>query len=64
MSRTFVYEYELRRAEEIVATGRFSSDRPLAEGDSVVVARGRPARVDRVLPASGLDGRLVLRGAE
>ena len=63
MTATYVYEYELHRADEIVATGRFTSERPLDEGDSVAVDRSAPARVERVLPSPGLAGRLVLRAA-
>ena len=63
MAETFVYEYELRRADAIVATGRFTSERPLDEGDRVTVERSATAEVERVLPSPGLAGRLVLRAA-
>ncbi len=61
MARRYVYEYELHRRDAIVATGRFNSDQTLEEGDAVDVDRATRARVERVLPAAGLDGRLVLR---
>lgn len=63
MARTYTYEYELHGDDTIVATGRFSSERPLEEGGSVTVDRAAPARIERILPARGLDGRLVLRRA-
>ncbi|HEY7196773.1 MAG TPA: hypothetical protein VH306_06285 [Gaiellaceae bacterium] len=61
MAETFVYEYELRRGDEIVATGRFAPERRLEEGDTVHIDRSTAARVERVLPAPDLAGRLVLR---
>ena len=61
MARTFVYEYELRRDDSIVATGRFATERWIEEGDAVDVDRSTRAHVERRLPASGVDGRLVLR---
>lgn len=61
MTQTYVYEYELHREDAIVATGRFTSERPLVEDDTVSIDRSTMARVERVLPARGLDGRLVLR---
>jgi hypothetical protein len=64
MARRYVYEYELHRLDAIVATGRFSSESTLQEGDAVDVDRSTRARVERVLPASGLDGRLVLKAPE
>jgi hypothetical protein len=63
MAESFVYEYELRRDDTIVATGRFASERRLEEGETVTMDRSTEAQVERVLPAPGLDGRLVLRAA-
>lgn len=33
------YRYELRRGEEVVATGRFSHERPLEVGERVAISR-------------------------
>jgi hypothetical protein len=33
------YRYELRRGEEVVATGRFSRERPLEVGERVAIGR-------------------------
>jgi hypothetical protein len=36
-----VYRYELRRGEELVATGHLSLERPLAVGDAVAIGESR-----------------------
>jgi hypothetical protein len=35
------YRYELRRNEELLATGHLSRERPLEVGDSLVIGRSR-----------------------
>jgi hypothetical protein len=56
-----VYRYELRRGEEIVATGRLSLERPLEVGDEVEIGNA-PGIVRRIEPLLGEDGqRLVVQ---
>ena len=55
------YTYELRRGEEVVATGRLMAEDALAIGDEVTIA-GILARVDDVTWADG-NVRLLLQPA-
>jgi len=52
------YEYELRRAGTVIATGRIQLDEPPSPGDELSLGPG-PARVEEVLPLPGLH-RLIL----
>jgi hypothetical protein len=53
------YEYELRRAGAVVATGRIQLDQPPAPGDELSLG-GKRVRVDDVLRL-GRRQRLILR---
>jgi hypothetical protein len=56
-----VYQYELRRGEEIIATGRFSSERPLEAGERVAIG-GREGIVRTVeLLLGEMEQRLVVQ---
>ena len=46
------YEYELRRGDSVVATGRLSRDDPLEVGDRVMIG-ARPGVVRAVYPRLG-----------
>jgi hypothetical protein len=48
----FVYRYELRRGDEIVATGHLSRERPSEVGDRVEIG-GRVGTVRAVEPLLG-----------
>ena len=52
------YVYELRRGEEILATGRLLLDDEISLGDELMLA-GCPARVEELAWAAG-ESRLVL----
>ncbi len=55
------YRYELRGADEVVATGHLSRDQPLEIGDRIEVG-GQHATVRTIEPLVGeLELRLVLR---
>lgn len=55
------YRYELRRGEEVIATGHLSRERPFEIGDRLVVG-GRPGIVRAVEPLFGqLEQRLVVQ---
>ncbi len=55
------YIYELRRGEEIVATGHFLHDRVLETGDGVTIA-GRAGTVHSVIPVRGQkEQRLIVQ---
>jgi hypothetical protein len=45
----FVYRYELRRGEELIATGRLSRERPLEVGERIAIG-GRPGVVRSIEP--------------
>ena len=53
------YEYELRRAGAVVATGRIQLDQPPAPGDELSLG-GKRVRVEDVLRL-GRRQRLILR---
>jgi hypothetical protein len=46
------YRYELRRGEEIIATGRLSREEPLEEGEGITIA-GHPGVVRAIEPQLG-----------
>jgi len=55
------YWYELRRGEEVVATGRLVEERPLEVGERVVVG-GRPGIARVIEPLLGRrEERLVVQ---
>ena len=55
------YRYELRRGEELVATGHLSRDRPLEVGEHLVIG-GRPGIVRSIEPLLGeRELRLVVQ---
>jgi L-arabinose isomerase len=55
------YRYELRRGDEVLATGHLSSERPLEVGGRVVIG-GRPGIVRSVDPVLGeRELRLVVQ---
>ena len=57
---TIVYRYELRRGNELVATGRLSREQPLEVGSQAEVA-GLTGTVHRIEPLLGeRDLRLIL----
>jgi len=56
------YTYELRRGEEIVATGRLLLEDDVSLGDELTLA-GFRARVEELAWAAG-ESRLVLSAAE
>jgi hypothetical protein len=57
------YDYELRQGDEIVATGRFISERAYDIGDEVVIA-GEPSVIVAVTPAlHGSRPRLIANRA-
>lgn len=53
------YEYELRRGDAVVATGRIHLDAPPSPGDELKLGRTR-ARVEDVLQLPGTP-RLILK---
>jgi len=58
---TVEYRYELRRRDEVVATGRLSRDQPLEIGERVEIA-GRTGSVRAIDPVLGeRELRLVVR---
>lgn len=55
------YRYELRRGEEVLATGHLTRERPLEVGERIVIG-GRPGIVRSVEPILGEHGlRLVVQ---
>ena len=55
------YRYELRRGEEVLATGHLSRERPLEVGERLVIG-GRPGIVRSVDPILGeRELRLVVQ---
>jgi hypothetical protein len=46
------YRYELRRGEEMLATGHLDRERPLEVGERIVIA-GRPGIVRTIEPLLG-----------
>jgi hypothetical protein len=55
------YRYELRRAEEVIATGHLSREQPLQVGQHLVLA-GRPGIVRSIEPLLGeRELRLVVQ---
>ena len=55
------YRYELRRGDEVVATGHLSREQPLEVGDRIEVG-GQPAIVRTIEPLLGEhELRLALR---
>ena len=55
------YLYELRNGDEVVATGRLSTEEPLREGDEVAIG-GRRGIVHAVEPLLGeREQRLVVQ---
>ena len=58
---TVDYRYELRRGEEVIATGHLSRERPMQVGERIVIA-GRPGIVRSVEPLLGEhESRLVVQ---
>jgi hypothetical protein len=58
---TVDYRYELRRGEEVIATGHLSRERPMQVGERIVIA-GRPGIVRSVEPLLGeQEMRLVVQ---
>ena len=56
-----LYLYELRRGDEIVATGHLSHDTTLAIGDRVTIA-GRAGIVQTIIPIRGQsEQRLIVQ---
>jgi len=54
-----VYRYELRSGDEIIATGRLTSDEALEVGEPIAIG-GREAIIQRIEPLLGeLELRLV-----
>jgi hypothetical protein len=45
----FAYRYELRRGEEVIATGRLTRERALKVGERIVIG-GRPGVVRSIEP--------------
>lgn len=45
----FAYRYELRRGEEVIATGRLTRERALEVGERIAIA-GRPGVVRSIEP--------------
>jgi hypothetical protein len=45
----FAYRYELRRGEEVIATGRLTRERALEVGERIVIG-GRPGVVRSIEP--------------
>jgi hypothetical protein len=59
--RSFSYRYELKRADEVLATGHLNRDTPLAAGDRITI-NGREGIVRSVEPSFGtLEQRLVIQ---
>lgn len=57
----FDYRYELRRGEEVVATGHFSREQPLEIGERIVIGGG-PGIVRTIAPLLGeRELRLVVQ---
>jgi len=55
------YLYELRNGDEVVATGRLTTEEPLSEGDEVAIG-GRRGVVHAVEPLLGeREQRLVVQ---
>jgi hypothetical protein len=55
------YRYELRRSDEVVATGHFSSERPLEPGERVTIG-GREGIVRTVEPLlREVEQRLIVQ---
>jgi hypothetical protein len=55
------YRYELRRGDEVVATGHVNYERPLEVGDRVEIG-GQPGIVRTIEPLLGeLEVRLVVQ---
>jgi hypothetical protein len=55
------YLYELRRGDQIIATGHLTHDQPLQIGDRVTIA-GRAGIVRDILPSIGQNRqRLILQ---
>ena len=55
------YRYELRRGDELIATGRFSQEQPLKAGEPITIA-GYSGIVREVEPLLGeRDLRLVVQ---
>jgi hypothetical protein len=55
------YRYELRRGEEVLATGRLTRERPFEVGERVVVG-GRPGIVRAIEPVlAEPEQRLVVQ---
>ena len=46
------YRYELRRGDEVIATGHLSREQPLEVGERIVIA-GRPGIVRAIEPLLG-----------
>lgn len=61
MNPTTVYLYELRRGEEIVATGHITFEQPVESGERITVA-GRAGIVREIIPIVGQnEQRLVVQ---
>jgi hypothetical protein len=55
------YRYELRRGDEVIATGHFSREQPLEVGERIAIA-GRTGIVRDVVPLLGeRELRLVVQ---
>jgi len=48
----FEYRYELRRGDEVIATGHVSREQPLEVGERIVIG-GRPGIVRTIEPLLG-----------
>jgi hypothetical protein len=46
---SFMYRYELRRGEELIATGRLSRERALEVGERIAIG-GRPGVIRSIEP--------------
>jgi hypothetical protein len=58
---SFSYRYELKRGDEVLATGHLNGDTPLAAGDRITV-NGREGIVRSVEPSfRTLEQRLVIQ---
>lgn len=59
MGPPYIYVYELRREDEVVATGRLVEQEELRLGDRVKVNR-LSGKVTDIAPAAGGEWRLVI----
>ena len=57
--RSFSYRYELRRGQEVLATGHFNRDTSLATGDRITI-NGRDGIVRSIEPQLGEPEQLLI----